>query len=191
MSQNLIFKITALSVSIVAILVGGFVWWSQREPEMGGDFQLTHLDSPWKFSDNVKPLSILYVGYAKCPDVCPLSLSHSGQAFQKLDAKELEQVQLIFLSVDHANDTAENVATYAKQFFPAFIGLTGDKDSIDKTVDLFGASYMVDKDPKSYLGYSIAHTDRLFFLDRDGHVIDSIQNPRSAELILSKIRSHL
>lgn len=50
---------------------------------------------------------------------------------------------------------------------------------------------MLEKNPKSYLGYSIAHTDRLFFLNKKGYVIDSISNPRSADEILLKIKEHL
>ena len=36
---------------------------------------------------------------------------------------------------------------------------------IDLAIKPFGASYMVEENPKSYLGYSIAHTDRIFVLN--------------------------
>ena len=102
-----------------------------------------------------------------------MALSYSSQAFASLSAKEKENVRLVFLSVDYEHDTAEAVATYAKQFNPEFVGLTGSKEQIDNIVNLFKASYIVEKDEKSYLGYSISHTDRIYFLNKKGIVLDT------------------
>ncbi|UXR64411.1 SCO family protein [Bdellovibrio bacteriovorus] len=171
--------------------LGAGLWFSQQGPRMGGDFSLIHEGAAWTFSDHAKPLNLLYVGYAKCPDVCPMALSFSAQAIKQLDSKDADRVQLIFISVDAKNDTAESVSTYAKQFNPSFVGLTGTQESIDQAIKLFGASYMVEQDPKSYLGYSIAHTDRIFILNKKGIVVDSIPSPRSADEIVQKIKENL
>lgn len=179
----------ALLVGVAAVVF--FVWFETREPTIGGDFTLSYRNQSWTLSQNARALNLLYVGYVKCPDVCPLSLSHTGEAFRKLTEEERKKVQLTFISVDAEHDTPASVADYAKNFFPDFIGLTGSEPEIRKAVDLFGASFMVEKYPKSYLGYSIAHTDRLFFLKKNGVVIDSIPNPRSGDDILIKIREHL
>lgn len=182
----------ALAFGLTAILaLYGALWFSQRAPELGGDFRLNHNGRIWIFSQNAKPLNLLYVGYAKCPDVCPMALSYAAQTLQELSPEEASQVQLIFISVDASHDTAESVATYARQFNPGFIGLTGSQPDIDKTIKLFGASYIVEENPKSYLGYSIAHTDRIFVLDRKGKVLDSISSPRSTDEIRIKIKEHL
>jgi protein SCO1/2 len=185
--------IKALFISVIAALalLTLVIWYAQKKPVIGGDFQLNFRGQQWKFDQNKKQINLLYVGYAKCPDVCPMSLSHSAQAFLKLTADELNLVQLIFVSVDHENDTAANVADYAAQFFPHFIGLTGTKQQIDFTVNLFGASYILEKNPKSYIGYSIAHTDRIFILNNKGILIDSISSPRSADEIYNKIKENL
>ncbi|MBX3040954.1 MAG: SCO family protein, partial [Bdellovibrionaceae bacterium] len=89
------------------------------------------------------------------------------------------------------NDKPDEVAEYAAQFFPEFLGLSGSREEIDKTVFLFHASYIVEKDPKSYLGYSIAHTDRLFFLDQKGQVVAMLASPKSADDILKLIKENL
>jgi len=185
--------IKALFISAIAalVLLTLVIWYAQKKPVIGGDFQLNFRGQQWIFDQNKKQINLLYVGYAKCPDVCPMSLSYSAQAFLKLTSEELNLVQLIFVSVDHENDTAENVADYAAQFFPRFIGLTGTKQQIDFTVNLFGASYILEKNPKSYIGYSIAHTDRIFILNNKGILIDSISSPRSADEIYNKIKENL
>lgn len=176
-----------LSTILVLVLIG----FMQKEPSYGGDFSLSYRDQPWRFSEHSKKLNILYIGYAKCPDVCPMSLSVAGQAFNQLDAKDLNKLQLIFVSVDHENDTDEDVANYAQQFFPDFIGLSGNEEQIKKTVSQFYSSYLVEKDPNSYLGYSIAHTDRFYFLNSKGIVKATIPNPRSVDEVLQVIKENL
>jgi protein SCO1/2 len=186
-----IFKILSAVLLLLAIGIVYIIWKSSRPPEFGGDFNLTYEGQPWSFSANAKKLNLIYFGYAKCPDVCPLSLNYTGLAFKKLNPEELKNVRLLFLSVDQAHDDPVAVADYARNFFPDFIGLSGSKQQIDDTIKLYPASYIYEEDPKSYLGYSISHTDRLFFLDRNGIMIDSLPNPRDAETIYSKIKEHL
>ncbi|RYZ91712.1 MAG: SCO family protein [Proteobacteria bacterium] len=191
LNTKMILKLTGALIALAFIGLAFTIWNTMREPTWGGDFNLVHRDQRWTFAQHAKGLNLLYIGYVKCPDVCPLSLSHSAEAFRELTVEEKERVRLTFVSVDASHDTATSVADYASQFFPSFVGLTGSENEIRKVVILFGASFVVDTDSKSYLGYSISHTDRLFFLNKKGIVIDSIPNPRSSADILNKIRSHL
>lgn len=180
----------SLALTMTTLFLG-WLFSAQQGPTLGGDFTLNHNGSEWNFREHAKKVNLLYVGYAKCPDVCPMALSFTAQALRELNESELGKVQFIFISVDSKNDTPESVATYARQFNSSFIGLTGPADRIDATIKMFGASYMIEEDAKSYLGYSIAHTDRIFILNKKGRVVDSISNPRSAEEITQKIKENL
>ncbi|MBC7466326.1 MAG: SCO family protein [Bdellovibrio sp.] len=182
------FMIAAL---ISLLTVGAVLFYASQTPKLGGDFSALTEKGVWNFSDDPKPLNLLYVGYVKCPDVCPMALSFSAEAFRQLTDKERSQVRLTFVSVDIEHDTAKSVSDYALQFNPKFIGLTGSLKQMDKIMKLIGASYMVEPNPKSYLGYSIAHTDRIFFLNKKGYVLDSLANPRSAESVVQKIKENL
>lgn len=190
-TSSIFFKALGASFLVATLALLGLIWLATKSQSYGGDFELVHKSSAWKLSDHSRDLNILYLGYAKCPDVCPMTLSITSEAFSKLSKSELKKVHLLFLSVDRDNETPEEVAEYASQFFPSFLGLSGSRKQIDHVASIFFASYMIDKDPKSYLGYSIVHTDRLFFLDHKGMVIETIQNPRSSELILETIRKNL
>ncbi|MBX3022949.1 MAG: SCO family protein [Bdellovibrionales bacterium] len=187
------FTVKALAISFVAAAFCslGLIWYLTYEPPVGGDFSLTYRGNEWRLSQNAKELNILYFGYTKCPDVCPLTLSHAGQAFHGLTEDEAKRVHLLFLSVDRDNDVPEDVANYAAHFFPSFLGLSGTREQIDKTIAMYHASYIIEKDEKSHLGYSIAHTDRLFFLNNNGVVQATISNPRSSEEIIKTIKEHL
>jgi protein SCO1/2 len=175
-----------------AIYFGFQIWQTLEGPTFGGDFALTYRGNSWNFSSEAKKLNLLYFGYTQCPDVCPMSLSHAGDAFRRLTAQELKDVRFVFLSVDQAHDKPDEVADYAQNFFPEFIGLSGSKEQIDYAIGLFPASYMVEENPKSYLGYSIAHTDRIFFLNSKGILIDSISGSKEgADAIYKKIKENL
>lgn len=172
-------------------LVFGLIWYTSRTPSFGGDFTLQFKEESWTLSEHKKPLSLLYFGYVKCPDVCPMTLSVARQAFLELNEKQKSRLQLIFVSVDRDHETADDVATYAAQFHPQFIGLSGSREQIDHAVKLFKASYMLEEDPKSYLGYSVAHTDKIYLLNSKGMVIDMIQSPRNTHEVLEPIERHL
>jgi protein SCO1 len=183
--------VVLISMALSALVVCGVVWYGSRPPSLGGDFTLNHRGKDWNLAENAKKLNLVYVGYAKCPDVCPMSLSYAAQAFRKLSPDDLEKVQFIFISVDVENDTAESVADYAANFYPLFIGLTGKKEILDQVVSSIGASYMVEKNPNSYLGYSIAHSDRIFLLNKKGFVIDTLPGLRSDQALLDKLKELL
>lgn len=179
------------AIFVAGLLLFGLLKMANTTPTLGGTFELKYRGTDWHFLDHSKRLNLLYIGYAKCPDVCPMSLSVAAQAFLKLSEEQLKQTQLLFLSVDYQNDKPDDVADYATQFFKEFVGLSGTKQQIDFVVNLFGASYLMEKNPKSYIGYSIAHTDKIFFLNEKGEIIKSIANPRSDEQIYQSIKELL
>ena len=162
-----------------------------REPTYSGDFSANFRGNNWTFSQEANQLNLIYFGYAKCPDVCPLTLSFLGAAFKKLPVDQLSKLKVIFVSVDTAHDTPNDVADYAQNFNPGFIGLSGTQKQIDSTISHFPASYMVEENPKSHLGYSISHTDRVFIVNRQGRMIDSISSPRDVDSVLTKIKENL
>lgn len=185
------FRFLLAAVLILSGALGVAIWNATRPPVAGGDFSLTYRGKDWKFSDAPKELNLVYFGYAKCPDVCPLTLGFAGSAFKKLTEDELNRVRFLFVSVDQEHDNPNDVADYATNFFSSFVGLSGSKKQIDTAIGLFPASYIVEENPKSYLGYSIIHTDRVFFLNKKGVVIDSIAGPRDVDSIFAKIKEHL
>jgi protein SCO1/2 len=185
------FVVFLAASGLSALLVVLAVKFASREPKIGGDFTLVHRGNPWNFISNAKELNLFYVGYVKCPDVCPLTLSYAAQAMRGLTEEERARVQLVFLSVDAEHDTAAEVADYASQFSSNFVGLTGSREAIDEVVKQFRSGYTVEKDPKSHLGYSISHPDRVYLLSRNGAVIDHVSSPRASQPILEKIKEHL
>ena len=72
---------------------------------------------------------IVFFGYTQCPDVCPTTLSSMREVLGRL-GDNAGRVQVIFVTLDPARDTAQVLAEYARAFHPSFIGLRGDETAI-------------------------------------------------------------
>lgn len=179
-------------ISIVLMLsIAGYAYFKMQPPKAGGDFTLKFKEQSWNFNAQKKRLNLLYFGYTVCPDVCPMALSAAADAISKLEPETRSQIQFIFVNVDSENVEETSAANYVTNFNPDFIGLGGNKSEIRRVLDLYGASFIEEKNPNSYLGYSISHTDRLFFLDELGQVVDTISNPSSSDIIYKKIKENI
>lgn len=99
-------------------------------------------------------VTLLYVGYTHCPDICPTHLYEISEALKKLDPDIRKQIKVVFATADPERDTPERLKQYLDTFDPDFIGLTGTRDLMDKfqvalglqpatRTDLGGGNYAV------------------------------------------------
>lgn len=96
----------------------------------GGPFQLVdHAGRPRTDADFRGRFMLIYFGYTYCPDVCPLGLAAMADALGRL-GDGAERVQPIFITVDPARDTAEQLADYVGHFHPRLVGLTGSEAQV-------------------------------------------------------------
>ncbi len=100
MKLKRVFQLIGLALLVCAGSFGYLIWKELKGPTMGGDFSLTLRANPWTFSEKAKSVNLIYFGYAKCPDVCPMSLSYVGTAFSKLSQDDLKKIRFLFVSVD-------------------------------------------------------------------------------------------
>jgi protein SCO1/2 len=113
-------------------------------PLVTPDFTLTDsTGAPFDFRrDATRPVTLLYFGYASCPDVCPAHMAAISKALSELPAAQAEQVQVLFVSVDTVNDTPATLGDYLGNFAGPdepraddvgsnFVGLTGTADEVN------------------------------------------------------------
>lgn len=110
------------------------------------------------FGGNV---TLVFFGYTRCPDVCPLTMARLAQAYQQLD--RTDGLQVVMVSVDPGHDTPEVLGEYVHRFHPDFIGLTGNNTQVAEAAKAF------------YVGFAgqapeVAHTDMVIVLDRSGNM---------------------
>lgn len=71
-----------------------------------------HDGRPFTEQDLLGHWSLIYFGFTNCPDICPEELDKMGAAVEQVDKERKERVQPIFISVDPARDTVEQVKKY-------------------------------------------------------------------------------
>ena len=133
------------------------------------DFTLTKADgSQFRLSDERGKIVLLFFGYTSCPDFCPTTLAEMNMVMNAL-GEDADQVQVVFVSVDPKRDTPEKVQTYAGQFHPSFIGLSGSQTELEpiwQSYSIFREEVQSD----SALGVIVNHTVRLYLVDAQGNM---------------------
>ncbi len=130
---------------------------------------------------------LVFFGYTHCPDVCPTTLFQMSEIFRALgpDAK----IKGLFITVDPERDTPDLVKTYAGNFDPRIIGLSGDRAAIDRVL----AEYRVyaRKAPGANGDYTMDHSAVIYLMDRDGKFLRAFNMERPPEKAAAELRALL
>jgi cytochrome oxidase Cu insertion factor (SCO1/SenC/PrrC family) len=104
---------------------------------LGGDFSLTdHTGRPVRLADfQGKPL-VLFFGYTRCDDACPLIGKKIGMALDMMGDKA-DAVQAAFISIDVWNDDTADLAKFVAEMHPRLIGLSGTRKQIHEVAGRF------------------------------------------------------
>lgn len=142
-----------------------------------GDVKLPEVtESDRGVSATFKPatgeLSIVYFGYAYCPDICPTTFADLSVAIRRLPAVRRKRVTVSFVTVDPKRDTPPLLRKYMSHFFTgtqARVFRTTDSKKLVAAEKAFGASHQTGK-PDQRGGYDVAHTTYLYAVDDSGAV---------------------
>lgn len=134
-------------------------------PASAPDFSLQGSDgSVVRLSQYRGKVVLLTFGFTYCAAVCPTTLSTLAQARQQL-GKAASHVQVVFVTVDPARDTAAQMAEYLKAFDPTFIGATGDASTLAAVRQKYGVTAVKQGNGPDY---AMGHTSSIFLIDRAG-----------------------
>lgn len=78
--------------------------------------------------------TLLFFGYANCPDICPIHLGTIASAMSTSGVSP-HQVQVVFVSVDPARDTPRDIERFVSAFDARFLGLRGEPPVIEDALD--------------------------------------------------------
>jgi protein SCO1/2 len=118
-----------------------------------------------EFKDRV---TVVFFGFASCPDVCPDTLMRLRAVKNALGA-EAERVQVLLVTVDPERDTAERLEAYVRNFDESFIGLRPEPAELDKVVKAFHA-IAVKMPTADGNDYTIDHSATLYIYDQDARM---------------------
>ena len=137
--------------------------------DWGQDFALVdHNGIPRRLADFRGKAVLVFFGYTQCPDVCPTTLASMRDALG-LMGEDASRVQVVFITLDPARDSAELLAQYVPAFHPGFLGLRGDEAGTAKLAKDFRVFYskQVGTTPDSY---SMDHSTGSYVFDPQGRL---------------------
>lgn len=106
--------------------------------------------------------TLLAVGYTRCPDVCPLTLSRLATAWRAL-ARDTARLRVLFVSLDDADDPAA-AACFAARFHPSFLGAAAPPAARQRLARALGLVAM------GGAGGMLHHTARVWAIDPNGRL---------------------
>lgn len=124
---------------------------------------------PFRFRAPPGHLLVVYFGYTTCPDVCPTTLSdlHRGLALLGSDAA---RVELAFVTVDPARDTAQVLAPYVTAFVSGGHALRPESEAqLASAERAFGASSSVTKNAEGVI--EVSHSAAGYLVDEQGRIV--------------------
>jgi protein SCO1/2 len=147
--------------------------------DVGGEFSApSSLGRDLSLSEFRDKVVLLFFGYTSCQDVCPATLAHLQSLVRNLGSTS-DGVQVLFVTVDPENDTADRLGQYLARFDPRFVGLTGTQAEIDHIASLFMAkhdrSHGTEVSNEYNRGktftehsYLYSHSQQIYLLDKAG-----------------------
>jgi protein SCO1/2 len=76
-------------------------------------------------------VTLLFFGYTRCPDECPLHMANVAMGLQTLPMEVRAQVKLVFVTTDPVRDEPHVLRVWLDRFDTRFIGLTGSDAAIE------------------------------------------------------------
>ncbi|MCW8855037.1 MAG: SCO family protein [Gammaproteobacteria bacterium] len=134
--------------------------------------------------------SVLFLGYAQCPDVCPATLSIMKQVVRLLAEQGETIPETVFVSVDPDRDTAEILAEYVSYFNSAFIGVTGEHNQLKKLAIGLSVFYQKSAGMSGDINaddYLMDHSAALMLINPEGSLQAFLTAPHDAKKIAESI----
>ncbi len=168
---------------------------SPRDPlatQFGGPFALTdHTGKHVSDADFRGRFMLVYFGFTRCADTCPVDLPAIAQALDALGSLA-ERIAPLFISVDPVHDTPATMAAYVANFHPRLIGLSGSEAEIASVAK----SYKVHrrKLTQAHHGhgeYTIDHGSLIYLMGPDGHFLTLLPHRTAPERMATVLRKYV
>ncbi len=177
-------NVRTLAGLIATLLIAASGQASSKDPlpvhdGVGGEFSASSsLGREVSLSEYRDKVVLLFFGYTSCQDVCPATLAHLQSLVRNL-GETSGDVQVLFVTVDPDNDTADHLRQYLARFDSRFVGLTGKREEVDRIASLFmvkhDRSHGVEVSNEYNRGktftehsYLYSHSQQIYLLDKGG-----------------------
>ncbi len=117
-------------------------------------------------------LTLLYLGYTHCPDICPVHMLDLAKVLEEMDPALVERIRVVFITTDPERDDAAAIRRWLDLWDNSFTGLTIDQDTLAALLRSLGMPPIT----KTDLGdgrYAVNHATYLiaYTTDNLGHIV--------------------
>jgi protein SCO1/2 len=192
---------TRIALGLVAslLLLGGgaglsFLWPAAHRASageqmaIGGPFRLVAANGATVTDRSYRGKWLLvFFGYSRCTDACPLALANIGRALDELGGAAA-RFQPLFITVDPRRDTPPVLAAYMKSFDPRIVALTGSDSEIAAAAKAYRVYYAPENPAKS--DAEIDHSDFIYVMSPRGRFVRVLAGnlaPKDMAAALSRV----
>ena len=131
-------------------------------PDLRFDMNLASTGAPVTAAHFAGHPVILYFGFTRCTDTCPVTMENAARLVRKMGAAG-QDLRVLFVSIDPAYDTLPRIKTWLANFAPPPVidGLRGTPQQLAAMAKLYGVQYTAvtsadTPDPVAKISHSIA-----------------------------------
>lgn len=207
MSNNKSIRITVASCLLFVSMVAGLFVYTTVSPkeltvaeykQIGfyklvrtrqiNDFELIEGRNKFSNNDLKGAWDILFLGFASCPDMCPMTMKKMAMANSSLPEEISSKVSFRMISVDPDRDTPVKIQEYASAFNPNFSGITGDIEVIYKLATDLTLPF-VPVIGSDVTNYDMDHSMNLAVIDPNGNYFGFFKSPHTPERMAEVLES--
>ena len=207
MSNNNSIRITVASCLLIVSMVAGLFVYSTISPkeltaeeykQIGfyklvrsrqiNNFELTEGDRKFSNNDLKGSWDVLFLGFASCPDMCPMTMKKMAMTNSSLSDETSSKINFRMISVDPVRDTPEKMQQYVEAFNPSFTGITGNIEVIYKLATDLTLPF-VPVVASDNTNYDMDHSMNLAVIDPNGNYFGFFKSPHTPENMAKVLES--
>jgi cytochrome oxidase Cu insertion factor (SCO1/SenC/PrrC family) len=161
---------------------------------IGGPFELVDQYGATRTDEDFRgAYMLMYFGFTYCPDSCPTALLKITNALEDLAAlapTKAERVVPIFISVDPERDAPEVLRSYAENFHPRLVALTGGPRELEKLGRAYGVFFakVLTGEPGDYL---MDHSGFVYLIGPDGKYVEHFDSNAGVGHLVEALQRHV
>lgn len=113
-------------------------------------------------------VTLLFIGYTYCPDVCPVHLANLGAILRDFPLEVAPEVRTVFVTADPVRDTPERLREWLGALHPDFVGLRGTREEVNALEAALGIPLSVVDPGDGPDSYFVGHAGQVLAFDREG-----------------------
>lgn len=135
--------------------------------------------------------TVLYFGFATCPDICPYSLEKFRKLSNMIPEEFQSKIQFVFVSIDPQRDDTKTLTQFVNDFGgDKVIGVTGSEEDLTKLSNSLKV-YFAKQSDDGKGNYYVDHTSFIYLLDPEAKLISQFSYNAKVDEMIQSINNYL